>query len=388
MDPVGNPHATGAGRRPPELSGREPELGRSAVAVQRIEQGRSDRGLVLSGLRGIGKTVLLNEHRALVEQRGWIVAKVEAGGGRGFGTFAAQSLNAALRTATGRYGMGVRLRRALAVFRSYSLKLAPDGSPALGIEVDAALGRADTGDLETDLTELAAELGTAAKDLGVGVCLLVDEMQDLATKDLAAISAAADEAGQRDLPFLVVGAGLPSLPAVLTEAKSSAEQLFEYRSLGTLDTADAADALRRPAEVLGVEWTEDALTAVLEVAAGYPYFLQVHGKATWDLAERSPIGEADAKLGIEAGGSELASGFYGSRWERATPAQQAYLRALAEGGDHASPTADVARRLGRRPSDVSVARDQLIKKGLAYAPQLGSIAFTAPGMATYVLARP
>ncbi|HEY3240569.1 MAG TPA: ATP-binding protein [Acidimicrobiia bacterium] len=384
MDPVQNPYSPGAGRRPPELAGREPELHRFDVLRQRIEEGRSDRGLILTGLRGVGKTVLLNEFRARAEQPGWIVAKVEAGGTRPFRALVAQSLNQALRSATGRFGMGERLGRALAVFKAFTLNVAPDGSLALGIDVEAGRGRADTGDLEVDLTELAVDLGGTARDLGVGTLLLVDEMQDLAAAELAAICAASHEAGQRDVPFLVVGAGLPSLPVALTEAKSYAERLFEYHGVGPLDDVAAMSALVRPGRARGVEWADQAADRILSTAVGYPYFLQVYGRATWDYAEASPIDAEDAAVGIEVGRRELDVGFYGSRWERATAGQKAYLRALAKGGDEPSPTAEVARRMVRRPSDVSVARDQLIKKGLLYAPDRGTIAFTVPGMAEFI----
>lgn len=385
MDPIENPYSPGAGRRPPELAGREPEVGRFEVLRQRIESGMSDRGLMLTGLRGVGKTVLLNEFRSRAEQGGWIVAKLEAGGTRPLRVLAAQSLNQALRSATGRFGLSDRLRRALGEFKAFTLKVAPDGSLALGIDVEARRGRADTGDLEVDLSELALDLGETARDFGVGVLLLVDEMQDLASGELAAIAGASHETGQRDIPFIVVGAGLPSLPVALTEAKSYAERLYEYHGIGPLDPVAAVSALVRPAKARGVEWGDEAAEQIAQTSAGYPYFLQVYGNATWNYAEGSPIDAGDASVGIEAGRRELDVGFYGSRWERATAAQRAYLRAIAAGGDEPSSSADVARRMGRRPSDVSVARDQLIKKGLLYAPDRGAIAFTVPGMAEFIM---
>jgi hypothetical protein len=319
MDAVQNPYSPGAGRRPPELAGRDPELRRFQVVLGRLEGGLADRGLMLTGLRGVGKTVLLNEFRGRAEQQGWIVAKVEAGEGRTFGALLAQALNQALRSASGRHGTGGRLRRALAVFKAFSLKIAPDGSLALGIDIDPAAARAATGDLELDLSELALDLGETAGEFGVGVLVLVDEMQDLERVELAAVAAAAHETGQRELPFVVVGAGLPGLPVALTEAKSYSERLFEYRTIGSLDADAASVALIRPAEARGVHWSAPAAERVLSVSAGYPYFLQVYGKASWDYAESSPIDVEDASVGIAAGQTELDVGFYGSRWERATP---------------------------------------------------------------------
>ena len=385
MDPVRNPYSPGAGIRPPELAGRGPELDRFEVLLGRLESGRSDRGLVFTGLRGVGKTVLLNELRARCEQRGWIVAKVEAGGGRAFRRLVSQSLNQALRSATGRYGIGPKLRSAVAAFKAFTLRVAPDGSLALGLDVDPRSGRADTGDLELDLTELASDLGASAADLGVGVIVLVDEMQDLEAVELAAVAAASHEAGQRSLPFVVVGAGLPSLPIALTEAKSYAERLFEYRRVGPLDDEAARAAVVVPARAEDVEWTPGAIDQILDVSAGYPYFLQVFAKETWDFAAGTPIDDDDVGVGIEAGTADLDVGFYGTRWERATAAQRAYLRAVADvNGDGPAPTAEVASHLGRRPSDLSVARDQLIKKGLLFAPDRGTVAFTVPGMADYI----
>lgn len=384
MDPVQNPYSPGAGRRPPELAGRDPELKRFDVVLARVEGGRADRGLMLTGLRGVGKTVLLNEFRGKAEQRGWIVGKVEAGEGRPFGRLLGQSLNQALRSASGRHKAKAQLRQALAVFKAFSLKIAPDGSLALGIDVDPSAGRADTGDLEFDLSELTVDLAETAKGLGVGVLILVDEMQDLELTELAAAASAAHETSQRDLPFVLIGAGLPGLPVALTEAKSYSERLFEYLSIGSLDSTAASTALIRPAEARGVRWSERATRLVLDSSGGYPYFLQVYGKSSWDYAESSPIDFKDAGVGIEAGHKELDVGFYGSRWERATPGQKTYLRAVAKDGDGPSLSSEVAKRLRRRSSDVSVARDQLIKKGLIYAPDRGSIAFTAPGMADYI----
>ncbi|MGI9118590.1 MAG: 6-phosphogluconolactonase [Acidimicrobiales bacterium] len=321
---------------------------------------------MLIGLRGV-----VNEYRSEAEQRGWVVGKIEAGGGRSL-AMAAQALHLGLRSATGRYGTGERLRRALATFKAFSLRIVPDGSLALGIDVDAAAGRADTGDLELDLTELLLDLGDSAAEIGTGVLLLVDETQDLAQGELAAIAGAGHEVSQRSLPVLVVGAGLPSLPAALTAAKPYAERLLEYASIGALGADAAAMALNRPAEALGVSWEDEALDVAVRASNGYPYFLQVYGRSTWDSAVTSPITAIDARLGVEAAQRGLDVGFFGSRWERATPAQRAYLRGVAEGGDEASPTSEVARRLGRRPSDLSVARDSSWPKASSSPPTGGA----------------
>lgn len=387
MDEVSNPYSPGAGRRPPQLAGRDGDLAAFDALLARLERGRGERGIVMTGLRGVGKTVLLGECRDRAERRGWVVAKVEAGTGRPFPVVMSQALRASLRSATGRHEPGA-LRRALAAFKRFSLGVSPDGSLSLGIDVDAAPG-ATTGDLELDLTELVLELGGTATELGIGVLLLIDEMQDLAKGDLRAVCGASHEASQRTLPVAVVGAGLPNLPAVLTEAKTYAERLFAYRHVGALAPADAAQALTVPAAREDVGWDDDAVALTVDAAGGYPYFLQVFGADIWNHAPGSPITAVDARTGVEIARHDLDAGLYGARWDRATPNERRYLTAVAtSGGDRPVASAEVAAALGRRrQSDVSPVRDQLIKKGLLYAPERGLVAFTVPGMAAYIARR-
>lgn len=382
---MSNPYEPGAGRRPPELAGRDEELHRFDVIRQRLEQGRTDRGLILTGLRGVGKTVLLNEYRATALRHGWVVAKVEGAAGQTFRSLVTEALQSGLYTVSRKHGRSKRFQKALGVFKAFSLRAAPDGGLAVGIEVASASGRADTGDLGLDLTDLLVELGETAAELGVGALLLVDEMQELAPSELAAIAGASHYAAQSRVPALVMGAGLPNLPVALTEAKSYAERLYEYRSVGVLDPTAARDALVLPAADAEAAWSPQAVDVVLAAARGYPYFLQVFGHAVWEVAAQSPINPQDARLGVTRGQRELDTSFFGVRWERATSAQRAYLRALAEaGGDHAARD-DIAARAGRRPGDLSVARSELIRKGLLYSPDRGTVAFTVPGMADFVL---
>lgn len=389
MDPVENPFAPGAGQAPPALVGRDPQLRAAEIALDRLADRRPARGSMLVGVRGVGKTVLLNEIRRRALERGWIVAKVEASRGQPLRRAVAQSLNSALRSATGRHRRGV-LERALAVFKSFSLTASPDGSLALGIDVDPAGGVAGTGDLEIDLTELLGELGATAATLGIGVALLIDELHDLDPSDIGAIEGALHDTNQHGLPVVVFGAGLPNLPSVLASAKSYAERLFEIHIVGPLDDTDAARALTAATDPLAVTWTSEALRSVLQAARGYPYFLQVFGKHVWDFAPTSPITAADAEAGIVAGNAELHSGFFGARWERAAPAQQGYLRALATlaDADGAAATSAVADILGKSLGALSSTRDQLLRKGLLYAPDRGTIAFTTPGMAEFIRDQP
>ena len=388
MDPVENPYAPGAGQRPPDLAGREHERDAFDVLLDRLEAGRPERGVMLTGLRGVGKTVLLEEYRSQAEKRGWVVAFVEAGSSRPFRLLAAQALTSSLRANSLRHRSSAKLRHALAVFKAFSLKASPDGSVSLGIDVDPVSGRADSGDLELDLTELLADLGEAAADFDAGVILLVDELQELPHPDVGAVAGAAHHANRLQLAVAIVGAGLPNLPTVLTEAKSYAERLFSYHRIGALGDDDAARALARPAAELNVTWHPDALNHTVDAAAGYPYFLQAFGKTIWDFSPGPDrITLDDATVGVTAAQSGLDHGFYGSRWERATPAQRGYLTAMAAAAnDDDAPVSsgEVADRLGKTHSDLGPHRDQLIRKGLVYAPERGLVAFTVPGMGGYI----
>lgn len=391
MDPTLNPYSPGAGLRPRDLAGRGVEIERFDILRGRAARQLTSRSVVMTGLRGVGKTVLLNELAERARQDGWIVGKVEADrsqGGRPFREQVSQTLNRALREAMGSSQIADKFRRALATFKSFSLRTDPNGGLAIGIEIDPERGRADTGSLQTDLTDLGIDLAAAAADRGAGAALFIDEMQDLTEEELAAVCQACHEAGQREAQFYVVGAGLPSLPGVLAEARSYAERLFDYWPIGALAAGDASDALTRPAAEVDVEWQGAAVDAVVERSAGYPYFLQEFGKATWDFALGPSITGDDAHAGIRAGTDSLDHGFFRSRWERATPGERDYMKAMAADGDGPSQSGEVARRLGRKSTAVGPTRAQLIYKGLVYAPEHGVIAFTVPGMADFITRQP
>jgi hypothetical protein len=280
----------------------------------------------------------------------------------------------------------------LSIFKSFSLKVDPSGSVSLGVDVDAMNGVADSGRFADDLAALFEVMGETARELEIGVLILVDELQEGTGEELTAINTAVHAIGQADqpLPIMFVGAGLPSLPAQLAEATSYAERLYHYRSIGLLDPSASTDALVVPTRELGVEWQDEALTTALVTASGYPYFLQAIGKHVWDNARGDPIELDDVQVGLVAARAEVDDGLYRSRWERATPAQREVMRALAElGGDDSASIADIAKRLGKaRTSDISVARNELIKKGLAYGPERGLLAFTVPGMHEFVMRQP
>jgi hypothetical protein len=380
-----NPYSPGAGVRPAELAGRSQQIEDFSVLRYRAVAGRPVQSMVLYGLRGVGKTVLLNELMDDARKEDWIVAKIEADvGSTPFRSQVASALNTALRHAQGKPKVAGRFKSALRTFKSFSLGAAPDGSFSVGIELDPDRGRADTGSLQADLSDLAVDLGEAARELGVGVALFIDEMQHLEKEALAAICQACHEAGQQGLPFFVVGAGLPNLPGALAEAKSYAERLFNYISIDRLQRADAVLAIEAPATDEGVSWDSDAIELVVSASGGYPYFIQQFGQTAWNAASQTPIDAGDARDGIRKGWELLDDGFFRARWERATPAEREYLKTMAADGDGPSSTGEVADRLVRKRTALGPVRASLIAKGLVYSPEHGQIAFTVPGMADFI----
>ena len=394
MDPVRNPYAPGAGQRPPELAGRDEQLRAFDVVLERVARGRPERSLVLTGLRGVGKTVLLNALRSAAVRRGWGTGKLEARPDQGLRRPLSSALHQAIRELG--HPEQDQVDQVLGVLRAFAqreagadAKLKDRWSP--GIDVPAARGRADSGDIEIDLVELLTDVGGLASDVGKGVGVFIDEMQDLGPADVSALCAACHEISQSGLPVIVVGAGLPHLPAVLSASKSYSERLFSYQRIDRL-SRDAADrALCAPAAEEDAEFTDDGLAAMYAATGGYPYFIQAYGKAVWDHAPRSPISADDVAVAAPEAERELAVGFFGSRYERATPGERDYLCAMADaaadlGEDPvgAVATADVAAVLGKKPQSLSPARDALLKKGLIYSGERGRIAFTVPHFGRYL----
>ncbi|SCF43173.1 ATP-binding protein [Micromonospora mirobrigensis] len=411
MDPVRNPYAPGAGQRPPELAGRGRELDVFDVVLERIARGRPERSLMLTGLRGVGKTVLLNTLRSQAITHLWGTGKIEARPDQSLRRPVAAALHMAVRELAPRHRAPDRIDGFLGVLKAFAQRSTPPGrggvAPKLrdrwqpGIDVPASSGRADSGDIEIDLVELLTDAAAVATDVGTGIAIFIDEMQDLGAEDVSALCAACHELSQLGAPLIVVGAGLPHLPAVLSAAKSYSERLFRYQRIDRLDRIAADQALCAPAEREEVEYEAKALDLLYEKSGGYPYFVQAYGKATWDHAPRSPITAADVRVAAPEAEAELAVGFFGSRFERATPAEREYMRAMAtlslvegeEGGgrddmDAAVPTAEIARSLGRKPASLSPARDALIKKGLIYSGERGTVAFTVPHFGRYLRTQP
>ncbi|HEY0126886.1 MAG TPA: ATP-binding protein [Blastococcus sp.] len=396
MDPVRNPYAPGAGQRPPELAGRDTELSAFDVVLERIAHGRPERSLVLTGLRGVGKTVLLNQLRSAAISRGWGTGKIEARPEQSLRRPVSSALHMALRELGPRHRDQESMDEVLGVVKAFAQRVQPADAKVRdrwqpGIDVPAATGRADSGDMEIDLVELLTDAAGVAADIGSGIALFIDEMQDVQPDDVSAICAACHELSQQGAPLIVVGAGLPHLPAVLSASKSYSERLFRYLRIDRLEREAADRALIAPAEREDVAFEPGALDALYEAADGYPYFVQAYGKVTWDVAASSPITAADVAMAAPVAETELAVGFFGSRYDRATPAEREYMHAMAElGGPNgaAVATSEVAVSLGRKPASLSPARDSLIKKGLVYSAERGQIAFTVPHFGRYLLRHP
>lgn len=395
MDPIRNPYAPGAGQRPPELAGRDGELDTFSVVLERVSRGRPERSIVLTGLRGVGKTVLLNALRSAAVRAKWGTGKWEARPDQRL----RRPISAALHVAVRELGHSQSddVQQVLGIIKAFAQRDTPPGAKLRekwnpGIDAPALSGRADSGDIEIDLVELLTDVGGLAADVGRGIALFVDEMQDLHPDDVSALCAACHEISQAGLPVIVVGAGLPHLPSVLSASKSYSERLFRYARIDRLPRAAADRALQSPAHEEDAAFEQDALDAMYEVTGGYPYFIQAYGKVAWDLAPRSPITAADVRVAAPEADAELAVGFFGSRYERATPGEREYLRGMADAAGLAEDsdavesvtTAAVADVLDRKPQSLSPARDALLKKGLIYSGERGRIAFTVPHFGRYL----
>lgn len=386
MDPVRNPYSPGAGSPPPALVGRDAEMEAFDIAVQRLTLGRPAKSQLLTGLRGVGKTVLLREYGQTARRHGWVHAQVEATADLEFVETIATLVRKVLLRLRVRDRVRERARRALETLAAFRVRYEiPDTGGDVVFEIDPSPGRADTGILDEDLADLFIEVGEVARTDASGVLLTIDEVQYLSRESLAALIVGLHRVSQEQLPFMVAGAGLPSLPGLAGEARSYAERLFDFPSIGSLTDEDAELALSRPAEDEGVTWAPEGLARILEVTQGYPYFLQEFGKQTWDVATGwETIAAADVEAAIPIATAELDTGFFRSRLDRTTDSERHYLQAMAGLGAGPYGSGEVAAALGKTTSQVGPVRDALIKRGLIYAPRWGRLAVTVPMFDEYV----
>jgi hypothetical protein len=380
VDAISNPYTPNAGARPPAIVGRDDQLASFDLLLARLEKGRTEQSMIITGLRGVGKTVLIGEFRAKAEGRRWATIDIEVSkhDNDDFRRQMAREFRKALFGISPKARWGDRARRAAAVIKSFTIAVDPDGRITAGLDTDAAEGAADSGDLTTDLSELLVALGEAASDHNTGVVLLLDEIQFLRREQLEAIVAALHKAVQRQVPITMVGAGLPQIAELAGEAKSYAERLFRFPDIGVLSENDARAALARPAEAEGTQFDPDALDLAIEVTGRYPYFIQELGYAVWTLASDNRITRNDVEVATEIYEEKLDSSFFRVRLDRAAELETAYLRAMAELGPDPQLAGEVARLLNRSSVQCGPTRSGLIEKGLLYTPSHGYAAFTVP----------
>ncbi len=379
MNPIRNPYAPGAGTPPPELAGRVELREQVRVGIERLRLGLPAKSLLMIGLRGVGKTVLLDRMRDDAESAGIHTVRIEAPEARSLPALLAPQLRQALLRLSRQQAAKALAQRALRALAGFakSLKLKYNDIE-VGLDFDPEPGLADNGDLEHDLQALLQAVGEAAQAAGTALVMFVDELQYVQEEELAALITALHRCAQRRLPVSLVGAGLPQLPGRMGRAKSYAERLFDFPHVGPLNDAAARMAIVIPAQAQGVDITEDAVADLVYTTQGYPYFLQEWGKHAWDQATQSPIEKHDVEAASVSAVAALDEGFFRVRFDRLTPAEKRYLRAMAELGAGPHRSGDIADQLRRKVTALGPTRAQLINKGMVWSPNHGDTAFTVP----------
>ena len=375
-----------AGNPPSALTGREAQTEQFRRLLGRLSNGLNEPSMILWGLRGVGKTVLLLEFESIADHEGWTPSEpIEIRPDTDFRAELADAAYAALLRLNRRKAIGERLKSFTRLLAGFKAGVSSDGN--LEFSFDPAAISGSTGDLERDLIHLFIELGKTARSHDTGVVFLVDEMQFLGRSEMEAIAAAMHRMSQLKLPIAVVGTGLPQLPGLMVEAKSYAERLFSYPQVGPLDQQAARDALLRPANDEGVEFDADALALIVQSSGGYPTFIQAYGKEAWNMAPGPSISLEDVEASAPIVQTKLDEEFFHVRFEKATPKQRLYMAAMADLGGGPYRSSDVAQRMGTTPSTVSPVRDSLIKKGLIYSPDHGVVDFTVPHFSPFMRRR-
>ena len=379
MDPVRNPFSPGAGTPPPELAGRDELRETIRVAIERVRRTLPTKSVLMVGLRGVGKTVLLDRVRDDAENTGIYTLRVEAPENRSLPAMLAPELRLALLRLSRNEQAKTLARRALRGLAGFAKSLKVKyGDIEVGFDLDPEPGLADNGDLEHDLQALLEVVGAAAQKAGTALLMFIDEMQYIEEDELAALTTSLHRTTQRRLPVALVGAGLPQLPGRMGRAKSYAERLFDFPEVGPLPPPAARLAIAKPAKALGVEVDGDALGQILKETHGYPYFLQEWGKHAWDTADASPITRQDVVKASKSAVAALDQSFFRVRFDRLTPGEKRYIRAMAQLGPGPHRSGDIAAQLGREVTSLGPTRSQLITKGMIWAPHHGDTAFTVP----------
>lgn len=379
MDKIRNPFSPGAGSPPPELAGRDGILEQARVLLGRVKAGRPEKSLLLTGLRGVGKTVLLNEIERIAQGYGYRTILVEAHEGKPLAVLLAPHLRRLLFDLDRMAGAGNKVRRGISVLKSFlgaiTIKV---GELDIGLDIEPEKGAADSGDLEVDLPTLFTAVGEAAQERKTAVALLIDEIQYFSSSELSALIMAMHKMQQRQLPLVLVGAGLPILPGLAGESKSYAERLFSFPDVGPLPEADAFLALKEPMQAAGEAFEPAALNEIFRMTRGYPYFLQEWGYQAWNHAASSPVTLAVVQTTSATVSQRLDGNFFRVRFDRLTPREKKFLRAMAELGTGPHRTGDIAEKLDAKINTLGPVRASLIKKGMVYSPSHGDMAFTVP----------
>lgn len=378
MDPVSNPYSPGAGTPPPVLLGRDELIADFTIAVQRAKLCRPGQSLMPVGLRGVGKTVLLNRFAELADKQGVRTAFVETPENADLRLLISKQVRKILLDLDRLGGISEKVKRALRVLKSFTISASPEGELSFSVDVSPEVGSADSGSLAEDLTDLFVSTGEAARDRTTAVLIAIDELQYLSEDAFGALISAIHRTTQLQLPVLLVGAGLPQLPALAGNAKSYAERLFRFPQIGALSEREALDALIKPAEGQDVVFEVAAAREIIKVTGGYPYFLQEWGYAVWNLAPQSPITQGDIQTARSVVLNKLDTNFFRVRFDRLTPMEKKYLRAMAELGPGPHRSGDIAGKYGAKVESVAPMRGQIIKKGMIYSPSHGNTAFTVP----------
>jgi hypothetical protein len=383
MDPVRNPFAPGAGNQPPELAGRDEIISTADVALQRVLIGKHDRSQMLLGLRGTGKTVLLNKIEALAEERGYLTSFIEAPEDRRLTELLYPKMQQTLRKLSVIEKAKEHAFKAMKALRGFASAFKIEMGD-FSLSVDPEPGVADSGNLEFDLSDLFVAIGLAAQSVGKGWCLLIDEVQYLSEEELSALIVALHRISQKQLPVIFFGAGLPQLAGLSGDAKSYAERLFHYPKIGALVDDAAKKAIRGPIEEEEESIKDEALMRILAVTEGYPYFLQEWGFQSWNSASKAPIDLNDVENATVVALTRLDEGFFQVRFDRLTPKEREYVIAMAELGKGPYRSSEVAEKLGEAPNKLGPRRAKIIAKGMIYSPQYGDIDFTVPMFDDYL----
>ncbi len=379
MDPIKNPFSPGAGSPPPELVGRAGILEQARILLGRVKEKRPEKSILLTGLRGVGKTVLLNEIERLAIKTGYRTVAVEAHEDKSLAALLVPPLRKLLFELDRVAGAGDKAKRGLAVLKGFmnGVKVSL-GDIEVGLDIDPEKGAADSGDLESDLPNLFVAVAEAAEERKVPVALLIDELQYFSHKELSALIMAMHKMQQRQLPMVLLGAGLPILPGLAGESKSYAERLFSFPDIGALSEPDAIKALQDPTKDAGVDFEIAALKKISRLTKGYPYFLQEWGYQSWNRAEASPITLQAVNDASATVVQRLDENFFRVRFDRLTPGERRFLRAMAGLGSGARRSSDIAEALGVKINSLGPTRANLIQKGMIYSPAYGDMAFTVP----------